>query len=70
MAGEVIEPNTHHRGEGRMTTYVLTQQDIELEARIAAESDLAKLKELMEQRRPEFIAFREAQVMARIKAGL
>lgn len=53
-----------------MTTYILTQQDIELEARIAAESDLAKLKELMEQRRHEFIAFREAQVMARIKAGL
>lgn len=53
-----------------MTTYILTQQDIELEARIAAESDLAKLKKLMEQRRPEFIAFREAQTMARIKAGM
>lgn len=53
-----------------MSTYVLTQQDLELEARIAAESDLAKLKELMKQRRPEYIDFREAQVMARIKAGL
>lgn len=53
-----------------METYVLIQQDLELEARIAAESDLAKLKDLIKQRRPEFIAFREAQVMARIKAGL
>lgn len=53
-----------------MSTYVLIQQDIELEARIAAESDLAKLIDLIKQRRPEFVAFRDAEIMARIKAGL